>query len=204
MAQRFGGYGGILQNQLFLCGGFDSFYSESPQKCQIVLPKYKESFPLLEVRINASSVQISQDTLWITGGKGRHTEDPDKKTTELVSLNQPTIKGIELPFSIHSHSMVAVDQHTIYLIGGALDSIAASKKTWVIDPTNNFDLKPGPSLQVGRHKHSSSKITINGKIYLVVAGGMMKSWGGMLDSVELLDTKSPDQGWITGKTFKRI
>ena len=91
MAQRFDGYSGILQNQLFLCGGFDPFYSE---KCQIVLPKYKECFPLLEVRSNASSVQISQDTLWITESKGRHTEDPDKKTTELVSLNQPTIKGI--------------------------------------------------------------------------------------------------------------
>ena len=171
------------------------------KECNVVLPKYKESFKMLEKRIDASSVEISQDTLWITGGR-------NKKSTELVSLNQATAKGKKLPFSIYFHSMVAVDQHTIYLIGGVLELdghvSTATKNTWVIDPTNNFDLKPGPSLQVGRHKHSSSKITINGKIYLVVAGGMMKSWGGMLDSVELLDTKSPDQGWITGKTFKRI
>ena len=112
--QRYGCYGGILQNQLFICGGFDPFFSE---KCKIVLPKYKECFQLLETRINASSVQINQDTLWITGSAGSNTEDPDKKTTELVSLNQPTVNGIELPFSIHSHSMVSVDQYTIYLIG---------------------------------------------------------------------------------------
>ena len=96
--------------------------------------------------------------------------------------------------------MVTVDQHTIYLIGGVLELdghvSTATKKTWVIDPTNNFDLKPGPSLQVGRIGHSSSKIKINRKIYLVVAGG--DNGNSSLDSVELLDTTSPHQGWISG------
>ena len=100
--------------------------------------------------------------------------------------------------------MVAVNQHTIYLIGGVLGLdghvSTATQKTWVIDPTNNFDLKPGPSLQVGRIGHSSSKIKINRKIYLVVAGGYGQNNGrsGSLDSVELLDTTSPHQGWISG------
>ena len=229
MTERHGCFGGIFQNQLFICGGFDDdfscpfcSYSASQnsdlkkhlrivhkvdygqgnnhpghpfsKECNVVLPKYKESFQMLEKRIDASSVEINQDTLWITGGH-------EKKSSEIVSMNfQPTVKGKELPFTIHYHSMVAVDQHTIFIIGGKLDGTLngnfPTNKTWVIDPTNNFDLKPGPSLQVGRLRHSSSKIKINEKIYLVVAGGIEF---GRIDSVELLDTTSPDQGWIIGK-----
>ena len=56
-------------------------------------------------------------------------------------------------------------------------------------------LKPGPSLQVERSQHSSSKI--NRKIYLVVVGGKDRNERS-LNSVELLDTTSPHQGWISG------
>ena len=214
MTEWHGCHGCILQNQLLICGGFDRNNSYS-KDCSIALPKYKKSFEMLKPRIYASSVEINQNSLWITGGiapwiSSNHPLNVEK-STEIISLNSPPIEGKPLPFTIYYHSMVAVDQNTIYLIGGNLDGHdptkdLPTKKTWIIDPTNNFDLKPGPSLQIGRSQHSSSKIKINRKIYLVVAGG--QNYGtsredvnyGRLESVELLDTTSPDQGWIIGKT----
>ena len=205
----------ILQNQLLICGGYDknrrdkSYYSKD---CSVVLPKYKKLFEMLKPRDAASIVEISQDSLWITGGyvlnPGFNPFNPMtatnysiivEKSTEIISLNRPPIEGKSLPFAICNHSMVAVDQNSIYIIGGNLDG-DISRDCWIIDPTNNFDLKPGPSLQVGRIGHSSSKIKINRKIYLVVAGGYGQNNGrsGSLDSVELLDTTSPHQGWISG------
>ena len=130
---------------------------------------------MLKLRIDASSVKISEDSLWILGGLSTYRTSTNcpmivEKSTEIVSLNRPPIEGKSLPFAICNHSMVAVDQNSIYIIGGNLDG-DISRDCWIIDPTNNFDLKPGPSLQVGRIGHSSSKIKINRKIYLVVAGG---------------------------------
>ena len=90
--------------------------------------------------------------------------------------------------------MVLVNPSTIYLIGG-LQNEQTSNNTWIVDPTNNFQIKVGPSLNIARKWHSCSKIRIKGRIFLVVAGG----WNnGILDSVELLDTTCPDQGWKMG------
>ena len=92
--------------------------------------------------------------------------------------------------------MEIVDQKTVYLIGGSQDG-QTSDKTWIIDPTNNFEIKVGPSLNVGRFIHSCSKMKIDGRIFLVVAGGMQND-GTLLDTVELLDLTSPEQGWKFG------
>ena len=90
--------------------------------------------------------------------------------------------------------MVLVDPTTIYLIGGWQNG-QLSNKTWIIDPTNDFQIKVGPSLNNSRVRHSCSKMRIEGRIFLVVAGGFNN---GGLDSVELLDTTCPDQGWKIG------
>ena len=202
-----GTHGCILQNQLLLCGSNNFNPNERKisysKDCTIVSPNYKKLYQMLKLRIDASSVKISEDSLWILGGLSTYRTSTNcpmivEKSTEIVSLNRPPIEGKSLPFAIYGHSMVAVDQHTIYLIGGTLDNDSGNptNQCWIIDPTNNFDLKPGPSLQVARSEHSSSKIKINRKIYLVVAGG--DNGNSSLDSVELLDTTSPHQGWISG------
>ena len=140
-----------------------------------------------------SSVVLNESKIWITGGWSWSNNDGSLKSTEIISLNQPPVLGPDLPFTVSSHCMVLVNPTTIYLIGG----IVYDKKTWIIDPTNDFQIKEGPSLNIERIRHSCSKMRINGRIFLVVAGGLNKE-SLEFDSVELLDTTCPDRGWKKG------
>merc|ERR1712020_649587 len=108
-----------------------------------------------------------------SGSQVEKNNDESLKSTEMISLDQPPVPGPDLPFTVAYHSMVLVDPTTIYLIGGGQnDQISEySNKTWIIDPTNNFQIKVGPSLNFARKNHSCSKMKIEGRIFLVVAGG---------------------------------
>ena len=124
-------------------------------------------------------------------------------TTKFFSLDKPPQKGPNLPFGVSSHAMVQVSSKAIYLIGGFQDDIITNK-TWIIDPTNNFKVKQGPSLNEDRILHSCGKLMLNNKVYIVVAGGQntdSDGWYETLDginSVEILDTSLPGQKWIKG------
>ena len=48
-----------------------------------------------------------------------------------------------------------------------------------------------------RYGHSCSKMKIQGKLFLVVAGGANEN-DDSLDSVEILDVEFSDQGWTRG------
>ena len=139
------------------------------------------------------SVVLNESKIWITGGVSNNGNV--EKSTEIISLDQPLVPGPDLPFTVFAHSMVLVDPTTIYLIGGWQND-QLSNKTWIIDPTNKFQIKVGPSLNIARNFHSCSKMKIEGRIFLVVAGG--HNHGKTLDSVELLDTTCPDKGWKMG------
>ena len=79
---------------------------------------------------------------------------------------------------------------------------AISGKTWIINPSDNFVIKEGPTLNVARSFHSCGKMKLNGKkTVLVVAGGTHLD--ECLNSVEILDPKSK-QGWIKGTYIKVI
>ena len=192
-SKRVGATGGLINNQPIICGGFDgpcsNFYT--------VLGQFNNSRQMLEERRYCSSVVLNQTDLWLTGGSsGGSTAN---KSTELISMDQPPRKGPELPFTVSSHSMVLVDPKTIFIIGGQQNS-QTSNKTWIIDPTKNFEMKSGPTLNVRRRVHSCSKLNIDGKIHVVVAGGMAENCE-TLHSVELLDISSPNQTWIIGKNI---
>ena len=76
---------------------------------------------MLEERIHASSVILNQTTLWITGGFCMLDKGDLKKSTEFFSVQDSkniSVKGPELPFRVHHHSMIFVNSKTIYLIGG--------------------------------------------------------------------------------------
>ena len=77
--------------------------------------------------------------------------------------------------------MIQYDEKSIYIIGGFQNG-SISNKTWIVDPTNEFQITEGPSLNKGRAYHGCAKMTLNGRTILVVAGGF-----GALDSVEILD-----------------
>ena len=76
-----------------------------------------------------------------------------------------------------------------------------SNKTWIVDPTNGFQITEGPSLNNARAEHGCAKMTINGRTILVVAGGFGND--GSLDSVEILDPLE-NNGWTPGMFWKSI
>ena len=90
----------------------------------------------------------------------------------------------------------------IYIIGGDQNGSFPSKKTWIVDPTNEFQIKEGPTLNEARRCHGCAKMTLNGRTILVVAGGEGEDYK-TLDSVEILDP-SANNVWTPGLYLKFI
>ena len=101
--------------------------------------------------------------------------------------------------------MIQYNEKSIYIIGGSQNG-SISNKTWIVDPTNEFQITEGPSLNKGRAYHGCAKMTLNGRTILVVAGGFgaQESGGyGALDSVEILDPQG-NNVWTSGMFLKFI
>ena len=186
-----GATGGIIQNKIVLCGSHDDVEKISNQIKIIGLPNY--NFKMNVPRIHARSVVLNKSKIWLTGGADNRIAC---KSTEIISLIQPPVPGPDLPFTVFGHSMTLVNPTTIFLIGG-IQGNSLEAKTWIIDPTNDFQIEEGPSLNFARRDHSCSKMRIEGTTYLVVAGGFDQN-KIIYDSVELLDTSCAKQGWKMG------
>ena len=65
-------------------------------------------------------VLLDEKTLWFTGGAYSINNFINNRITELVTLNQPPRRGPDLPFLIHGHCMIKVNNQTIYIIGGMI------------------------------------------------------------------------------------
>ena len=192
--------GGLLQNTPIVCGGQNKMDGNWNvfQDC-VVIGQPEMEMKMIEKREFAASVALDQSTLWIVGGEDEHLND--LKSTEFIKLGQPSVKGPDLPFSICFHSMIQYDEKSIYIIGGVQNGSTSnyySNKTWIVDPTNEFQIKEGPSLNNGRVYHGCAKMTLNGRTILVVAGGV-----GALDSVEILDPLG-NNIWSQGLFLKFI
>ena len=100
--------------------------------------------------------------------------------------------------------MVQVDSKTIYLIGGQVEKVGEpfsffpSNRTWMIDPTNNFVFKEGPPMICGRAQHSCATMRVNGKMLIIVVGGIGRYTNSNFTDVEILDTSSPTNIWTKG------
>ena len=185
--------GGLLQNSPIVCGGIDEQLKVS-QDC-VVIGKQEMKIRMIAKREGAASVALDQSTLWIVGGwNGANSLN----LTEFIKLGQPSVKGQDLPFTIRDHSMIQYDEKSIYIIGGYQNG-SLSKKTWIVNPKNGFEIKEGPSLNKGRNSHGCAKMTLNGRTILVVAGGYNS---GYLDSVEILDPQGNNNVWTQGMFLK--
>ena len=129
--------GGLLQALPIICGGLEQ-YSIS-QNC-VVIGKPELETKMIEKRAGAASVVLNPYGLWIVGGQNGY----DLSSTEFIKLGQPSVKGQDLPFSISYHSMIHYDEKSIYIIGG-FQNCMRTNKTWIVDPTNWFQIKEGPS-----------------------------------------------------------
>ena len=175
-----GSVGGLIQEKLIICGGFQATHQ------LFVIGQLSKN--MLKHRVSASSVVLNTSTLWVVGG--RDDDYNDLSSTELITLDQPPAKGPKLPFKVYSHGMVKYNDNAIYIIGGWQNG-SESKDTWILDPSNGFRVKKGPSLKEARIGFSCGKMLFQGKLILVVAGGFVSN------SVEILDPSS-NQGWTYG------
>ena len=162
---------------------------ESNTMVQLPLPEL--GLDWCYTNLTYESLVVNQNKIWVLG----------QELNQFISLGQPLMEGPMLPFTtIVGHSMVQIDTKTIYIIGGWQDQ-TITEETWVIDPSNNYDLKPGPSLKQVRHCHSCATMVLKGKKYIVIAGGYTRHHNihhGDSTTVEILDTSNPVHGWMEG------
>ena len=187
--------GGLLQNSPIVCGGTDEKLKTSKNCVVIGQPEMK--MEMIGTKERAASVALDPSTLWIVGGKDGRCDLFSNFSTELIKLGQPSVKGPDLPFTISSHTVIQYDKKSIYIIGG-IQNGCYSNKTWIVDPTNGFLIKEGPSMNKARSNHGCAKMTVNRKTILVVVGGTNL---GHLGSVEILDP-SENNIWIPGLYLK--
>ena len=191
--------GGLLQNLPIVCGRHKM--DNTAQNCFVVGQPEME-MKMIEKRSLAACVSLDPCTLWIVGG---YNGNRFLRSTEFIKLGQPSVKGPDLnvdsgnnfPLQISGHSMIQYDEKSIYIIGGNQNR-SRSNKTWIVDPTNRFQIKEGPSLNKGRYGHGCAKVNFNGRTILVVAGGF-----GAKNSVEILDPLG-NNIWTPGLCFKSI
>ena len=197
---RYGAIGGLIQNRTVIAGGFD--YPNYLQDYFVDIRSKPDLKPLemIKKRCKASSVVLNDDsTIWIVGGTSDIFEsDKSHDSTEFLSINKPMSQiGPNLPFTIHSHGMVYMDANHIFIIGGIVNGKNTTSKSWIVKPKQNFKVIDGPSLNIARSRHCCGKMKINGKWYIVVAGGESALNSTELASVELLEFDS-NKGWFSG------
>ena len=141
----------------------------------------------------SSSIVLNETRLWVSGGRDKKGKCTN--SSEFISLDQPPEDGPKLPFTVTKHCMVWVDSKSIYLIGGKQNG-KSSEKTWIIDPTNNFEIKEGPKMNYARCSHSCATMRLNNKTFIVVVGGYSDT---ALKNMEILDTSLPTNNWQLGK-----
>ena len=144
-----------------------------------------------------------QNNILIIGEK----KSKAKSNSEMITLDKPSQQGPDLPFKITHQCMVKVDDRNIYIIGGIQNS-STSNKTWLMDPTKNYELKEGPPLNGHLYDSSCALMKIKGKAYIVVVGSTFSDMPNPQNPqssktveqfmVEILDTSSHYQGWIKG------
>ena len=89
--------------------------------------------------------------------------------------------------------MVQINASSIYIIGGYQNN-SISNKTWIIDSSNEFQIREGPILSQARWDHSCGQFNINDTAFIAVAGGV-----GAWQSLELLDLTEFGNEWMTGR-----
>ena len=196
--------GDHVQNLPIVCGDRDEKCNqcdESTQDC-VVVGQPEMEIKMTEKRYWTANVALDQSTLWIVGGRNGAN---NLSSTEFI-MGQFSFKGPDLPFTIRGHSMIQYEEKSIYIIGGELgreqNDSYISNKTWIVDPTNGFQIKEGPSLNMVRAGHSCAKMTVNGRIILVVIGGFDNDFN-YLDSVEILDPSGKNI-WTQGMYLKSV
>jgi hypothetical protein len=173
--------GGLIGDTVIICGGtnhgnkFDECYSLTSEKVTLATH-------MSVGRVNAASIVINDNTLWVTGGYNSGI----LASTEYVTLTG-TIIGPDLPMALSAHALVAINSSCSMVIGGHSNDWSAS--TFFYDH-NEDEWITGPSLMQAREYHAAGMVTdeVTDEQFVAVTGGY-------LDSTEILQ----EGEWVQGK-----
>ena len=222
-SMRAGSSGGVIDNRLVVCGGYFEHETktmrgefrkiESYSSCYAYGHENWTEISMQETKWHASAIVLNPSTLWVTGGENRGSH---LDTTEFITLDNKTSQrgkflqsfhsifdyltidfftGPDLPIRITQHCTVKYNDTMVFLTGGYQNG-EESNKTWIINPTKDFESAEGPALPNATFFHSCGKMTYeNGTTVLIIAGG--RSEKAFFDTVYMLDPSNA-YGWIQG------
>ena len=184
-----GATGGLIGDAVIICGGYaggsivDECYSLTSEKATLVTH-------MSVSRLDAASIVINDNTLWVTGGSYYGNYGGSLASTDNVTVNG-TMIGPDLPMALKYHAMVAINSTCSMVIGGYHnpDSFAS---TFFYDH-NEDEWITGPSLMQARDSHAAGIVTdeVTGEHFVAVTGGY---YSDTLDSTEILQ----DREWVQG------
>ena len=184
--------GGVIQDVVVICGGGNAFggFGGEFNECYSLNGKTATLIThMSSKRQYAASLVIDKTKLWITGGL--HIS-----SSEYITL-EGTEPGPELPTSIDSHALVAVDDTLSMLIGGSFlfEYNMITQKTYYFDHQSQNWIQ-GPNLMQARWQHAAGIVTdqVTNEELIIVTGGDHN--GILLDSTEMLFNNQWHQGKI--------
>ena len=190
--------GGLLNNQLVICGGATKGnYTSVTNNCQRLSSSGQwSSFGggMKVARYFGSSATVviqGEDFLWITGGLD--SSEHSLKSTELVSSSGSVTSGTNMPKNRIGHCMIVINNHAM-VIGGTPASVGREVLIFARAGRNDFSHEDGPSLVKSRWHHTCSTMVSpahGGRTVAVVAGG----YGDGPDTAEILDYTKPGSTW---------
>ena len=197
--------GSFVNNVVIICGGYDNNTKELSNTCFTCNKNGSWSIlaNMINGRSSASSINRG-NSLWITGGNDSNKTEYISLTneTEYISFNGTVSLGPPLPIRISKHTILSINETFSMLIGGYVEIVGVTKKTWYYNHENTDQWIPGPELGTARFSCTSGiikdKITQE-QLGVVVGGSDNPINGPSLNSVEIL---LPSENiWIGGKTY---
>ena len=181
---------GLLGKEVLVCGGYDG--TSIIDECYSINSKGTVFVTkMTHKRDYAASVNINEDTIWITGGwNGNYLSSSEFMTVE------GSMAGPELPIPVDGHQMVAIDNELTMVIGGFSPGSVTLAQTFYYDHSNEQWID-GPTLNQARYAHAAGTVTDEvtiERLVVVSAGGFD---GSFLKSTEILH----DGDWSLGTYY---
>ena len=186
---------GLIGKNVLVCGGYSSNHHSSggypiTDECYSINLKGTEFVTKMShKRWLAASVNINEDTIWISGGSDGNTY---LSSSELMKV-EGSMAGPELPMPLDSHKMVAINNDLTMVIGGYTMGNTVLAQTFYYDHSNEQWID-GPTLNQARTEHTAGIITDEesyGRL-VIVTGGTDNS--NVFKSTEILQ----DGDWSLG------
>ena len=209
---------GLLGNTVMICGGFnddvfDIYLYSLANECYSFTAQKATLITYMSVeRIDAASIVLNDNTLWVTGGEINDEYSVyigyPIASTEHVKISG-SMPGPDLPMALKRHAMASINSTVSMVIGGWNgnqdgNSWDGTASTFYF---NHIEGKwsNGPILMQSRFLHAAGIVTdeLTNEKFVAVTGGFLfaLSQTGNHDSKVYLDSSEilQDGKWVEGK-----